>query len=845
MRLASPLAAALALMSTAVANQAPQPTSIDPLREQYQAAQTFQLAGDLERAEAVYARDVLPRALRRLAALASAEGRQDDARQYLEEARGHQPDDPLVTLDFVVVLLRAGDSQTARQLAREVSSADPKNARALRLYGKALLIAGENAEARSVLERSMRQATEFDTGLSLAYANLRTKRLPEARALFDEMMAGNSSAEIRSLIARAYLENGLVEPAASYLEQALRLNADHQPSRRLLDDLKAGRPFDRASLPTVILQVPPAPDEERGAQMRHQVTDVVANSYFNLGVIYSRRQRAAEAAVAMTRARNWKPDLEGIDRATGIALFYADRFSEAIPPLERHMSAFPTDEGARKLLDTSYLMTGRAPDVKASTATPSMALPPRPTDVDGLAAEIGSGPTHEVEQKLWALLAREPANARALVLLGNVLLSANRPLEAESIFRRATEVAASDREAWLGRVKAITITGRASDARTALDAALTNLPGDPALEYEMARTLLELDEPRAALEHLARVPAEGRPPGAVGVEIGARIALGEVDATRHLLSDASSKADETTVVFLVNLLLKHGRSSEALSLAEAGHARDMKTAPLLVAGARARLAEGDRAGAERWYELALDADSMSIAALVGLGDLIAARDPNRATELFLIAQSHGDRSPSLLRSLALSATAALRFSEALDAAHALTAIRPMDVEAVNLVGTIQLQRMDWAAAEKSFDEMAALDPRDARAPLGIGIARYGQRRYSGRRSGARTKPGARPGAGRSALPARARRPGSGRNSGRRCSSRPRRSAGASAPCSPRHVGQSAGRGGRVRARTARPRARNRARTRIAGRVLPARPFVCTDKAAGPRAPGDGAIPTIA
>ena len=245
MRLASPLAAALALMSTAVATQAPQPTSIDPLREQYQAAQTFQLAGDLERAETVYAREVIPRALRRLAALASAEGRQDDARQYLEEARGHQPDDPLVTLDLVVVLLRAGDSQTARQLAREVSSADPSNARALRLYGKALLIAGENAEARSVLERSMRQATEFDTGLSLAYANLRTKRLTEARALFDEMMAGNSSAEIRSLIARAYLENGLVDPAASYLEQALRLNADHQPSRRLLDDLKAGRPFNR------------------------------------------------------------------------------------------------------------------------------------------------------------------------------------------------------------------------------------------------------------------------------------------------------------------------------------------------------------------------------------------------------------------------------------------------------------------------------------------------------------------------------------------------------------------------------------------------------------------------
>jgi tetratricopeptide (TPR) repeat protein len=216
----------------------------------------------------------------------------------------------------------------------------------------------------------------------------------------------------------------------------------------------------------------------------------------------------------------------------------------------------------------------------------------------------------------------------------------------------------------------------------------------------------------------------------VSVELGARIALGEVEETRALLAQASANFDEPTTSSLVDLLLEHGRASDARSLAESAHGRGMKSAPLLVSGARARLAAGERAGAEAWYEQALDADSTFVPALAGLADLIATRDPERATELFLIARSHGDRSPSLLRSLALSAAAALRFSDALDAASALRAVSQDDVEAVNLLGTIQLQTGDWPAAEQTFSEMAALAVRDPRAPLGIGIARYGQRKYS-------------------------------------------------------------------------------------------------------------------
>jgi tetratricopeptide (TPR) repeat protein len=729
MRRPAALTAAPLLLVATLAGRPQQATPDDPLRQQYQAAQTFQLAGDLERAQAAYEREVLPRALRRLAALASAEGRQDEARQYLGAALGYQPANLDLTLDLIVVLLRARDVQAARPLARGASSAHPGDARALRLYGKVLLVAGENADARALLERSMALAAEFDTGLSLAYANLRTKRVTEARALFDEMIARNGSAEIRSLIGRAYFENDLLEPAAAQFAEALRLDPAHEPSRRLLDELRAGGRFDRDSTPAVILQEPPAPGAERGARIRQQLVEVIASSYFNLGVIHSRRQRAADAAEAMARARAWKPDLEGIDRAAGIALFYADRFAEAIAPLERHVAAFPADDAARKLLETSYLMAGRTRIASVAAAPPAAETAPL-SDADRLAAELESGSTEEVERRLWALLAREPGNARALDVLGRLLLGGHRYVEAEAIFRRGTEVEPANPEAWLGRARALRGSRRTAEARTVLETALERIPGDAALEYEMARTLLAVGDPAAALQHLARVPPAARPVGSPGVEIGARVALGDVDQARILLAGAASTVDEETAVSLVTLLLQHGLAADARAFAEASLARGMTTAPLLVAGARARLAEGDRAGAEQWFEQALGADSTSVEALIGLGDLIAPRDPDRATDLFLTARTHGGASPSLLRALALSAAAALRFEEALDAARALTDLGPSDAEAINLLGTIQLQVGDWPAAEKTFGEMAALAPADPRAMLGAGIARYGQRRYA-------------------------------------------------------------------------------------------------------------------
>src|SRR5437763_1398197 len=64
-----------------------------------------------------------------------------------------------------------------------------------------------------------------------------------------------------------------------------------------------------------------------------------------------------EAAEYFQQAAVWKPDLAGLDRNWGFAAFRAELYSEAIPPLERQLTASPQDAFVRQLLGLSYFMT--------------------------------------------------------------------------------------------------------------------------------------------------------------------------------------------------------------------------------------------------------------------------------------------------------------------------------------------------------------------------------------------------------------------------------------------------------------------------------------------------------
>jgi len=206
------------------AQQAP-----DPLIQHYSAAQTFQLGGDLDRAEAEY-HQVLALALQRMGNLVAAEKNDsEEAVRLLEDALAADPAYQDARIDLAMVYFRAGRLDKASAQAAAVVKADPRNVRALQLLGNIEFAQGKFAAAEEHLHTALGFQVDFGTAYSLALAYLSDHKLSETKLLFDELLNDmGSTPELHVLIARAYRETGYLDEAIREFKKAIELDP-HYP----------------------------------------------------------------------------------------------------------------------------------------------------------------------------------------------------------------------------------------------------------------------------------------------------------------------------------------------------------------------------------------------------------------------------------------------------------------------------------------------------------------------------------------------------------------------------------------------------------------------------------------
>jgi tetratricopeptide (TPR) repeat protein len=220
-RLAAPLlVSTLLIPSVAAAQQAP-----DPLNQHYSAAQTFQLGGNFERAEAEY-NQVLAIVLQRMASLVSAEENDSEkAIRLLEDAMAVEPSYLDARVDLALFYFRAGHLDRANAQAAEVVKADPRNARALQLLGNVEFAQGNFAGAAEHLHTALGLQGDFDTAYSLALAYLSQQKLAETKLLFDEILNDmGSTPQLHVLLGRAYRETGYLDEAIREFKKAIELD---------------------------------------------------------------------------------------------------------------------------------------------------------------------------------------------------------------------------------------------------------------------------------------------------------------------------------------------------------------------------------------------------------------------------------------------------------------------------------------------------------------------------------------------------------------------------------------------------------------------------------------------
>ncbi len=759
-------AALVAACAPAVAAQPP----ADPLRQHFEAAQTFQLTGELDRADAEYTREVIPRALERLASIASAEGLPSEATSLLEQAIAASADYLDARIELAALLVRQRSFDRARVLVDEVLSRDKSQPRALGVQGKLDLIAGHLKPAIVELRQAVGAQPDRDFAFALAIALIRDKQPDAARVIFDEMVAGGATPELYLRIGRAYLECGEYDEAiaqfkaavergpqfarahhylgvayllAGGVERASQARAELTLASQMNPDLPRTKAYlsslDRSQLPdlvepheSVLFDQPRAADLARLTAAKAQLIGVLATAYYNRGVIRSRQQLFAAAADDIRLAARWKPDMEGLERAWGVASYFAGNYEDAVDHLTRHLAAHVDDSEARGMLDQSAAKLGATiPAPAASPEEPATPALPATAAFDEIDQRIEQGKLDEAERAIWPIVQSRPDSAPAAARLGIVRHRQRRTPEAQSLLERALgldpglvpasrELAAIYREA-----------GQQEKARQTLADGLTASPGNALIICDLARMDLDDGHPDRAIDRLRNIPEATRPPEAMVVLIGASLALDRPDEVRELVEAAGPIVDAKAAAEIARILLDHQHVDEALALTESVSGRVAATADLLAARARAHDMKGDARRAEQEYEQALSLNPDSVAALCGLAALADRQgNPARAVDLLTRARSASNDAPDVLVDLVQVSMRAVRLDEALSAARKLVSLRPDDAEAAYLLGIAELQAEDWPAAQATFANLVARDPNGPLGHLGLGIARFGRRDYS-------------------------------------------------------------------------------------------------------------------
>jgi tetratricopeptide (TPR) repeat protein len=278
---------------TAAAQQPP-----DPLTQHYSAAQTFQLAGDLEKAETEY-KQVLGLALQRMGDQLTAENKDPkEAVRLLEQAVEAQPAYGDARLDLALAYFRQGRLDQASAQASRVLKDEPQNARALQLEGNIEFARNNYAAAAEHLHTALGLQGDFDTAYSLALAYLSLHKLAETKLLFDELLNDmGSTPQLHVLLGRAYRETGYLDDAIREFKKAIELDSRY-PRVHYYLALAYLAQGEKERFPTAR----PLLEQELAINPKEFF------STFFLGVIYLEDRNFSQAEDYLKRAGQLQPD---------------------------------------------------------------------------------------------------------------------------------------------------------------------------------------------------------------------------------------------------------------------------------------------------------------------------------------------------------------------------------------------------------------------------------------------------------------------------------------------------------------------------------------------------------
>jgi tetratricopeptide (TPR) repeat protein len=511
--------------------------------------------GELERAEAEYRAALRqdPKVRRAHYSLGllllrgAVRSRFDAAAAEFEAEAKLAPDDPIVNLELGAILVETRRPEEALPPLELVARETEPRARTYYYLGRAQLALDRTPEAVTSLKKALALAQEQG-------ANDEALRL------------------IHNQLGRALQRAGQREEAVAHFDESQRLSAkgsaeERENLERYLAEGPA-RPETTTTPPVPVIEASPLTDlapAER-AELERQAKEVLARTYFNLGVMKTQRQQFARAAEMFGSAAAVDPDFPQVQSSLGVALFNDRRFQEATAPLTRALADRPADAGLRRLLAMAWLNAEgfeQAADLLRDDAErlrdPSLQF------AYGLAL-VRSQRSAEAEKVFSSLLASNQDSPELNVLLGQAHAQQGDFNTAVQFFERALEIEPDVPEANAGLGVIYLKQGRLEQAERALRGELKVRPDDLQSQQNLAVVLEATQRPDEALALLGAI-LDVKPDFADARYLVGKILLGQgnaAEAVVQLEAAARVAPEDSNIRYqLARAYQKDGRAEQA------------------------------------------------------------------------------------------------------------------------------------------------------------------------------------------------------------------------------------------------------------------------------------------
>ncbi len=264
-----------------------------------------------------------------------------EAGQAFEKELQLTPDDFFSNFFAGVVASSENNHPKAISLLQKAARLNPQSGEAHLFLGQSQMETGDLKTA----EKTLRRATELSENTAKDGFQSRRAYYMLGRLL---VAAGRREEGEKELAKARELQTKLIETTRDDLSQLFSA---------VIGDAKkspvANAPQNQANREVNL----PAQRVAELKKVKTYLSEVLAQAFYNLGVIAVQNNQLPEAIEKFRTAAVWKPDFPNLDRNWGIVAFRGGQFDQAVAPLSRQIKANPQDNLARQMLGASFYFT--------------------------------------------------------------------------------------------------------------------------------------------------------------------------------------------------------------------------------------------------------------------------------------------------------------------------------------------------------------------------------------------------------------------------------------------------------------------------------------------------------